>query len=315
MGIKTWATWVSPVASVLFLVVFVALGDHRWSGEYLWTAERIEGSLLPAAVLASVAMAVDVVKAPRSRRYLLAVWVGLALPAVAALGLSSASWPQWSSPLAGWAWAHLGVSLLSIGAVLALGFVLSAQSAFLGPIAVAGVLYLALDGRGLVLLGSSNGSLLGYEPSPGVLLAQFITALVALGLALALVGRGRAGASISAIMLALLALSPQLSLTEYHVVASGDTQCVSDAAGPRTCVSAQHARLSDSLDYWTVQWREATQAAGMAEGLPVTVAENYPATRPGFHDAGATFPVTSGPEVIAWALSMEELAPGERVSA
>lgn len=199
--------------------------------------------------------------------------------------------------MAGWATAHFLVSLLSVCAVLALGYAVSRRVPVLGPVVSVGLLWAGLRGGGLILLGSATGSLLGFEPEPGVLLAQFFAAVAVLVLVWA---KPRGAVWLPAIVAVALALSPLLNLEEYRVSRYADTQCMGDPGGLIACSSAQHPRLVDALATPMGRLREAD-----VEGVfPATVVENYPGAQP-----------QPGPEVMGWDTATADLVRGARIGA
>lgn len=295
---RSWLPWVVLGASCACMALLVVAGEQPWRGEYLWTAEWIEGSLFPAAVIASIALAVSAARAPRSAT---SICLALVLPAAATFIWAARSWPRWWSEMAGWAVVHFLVSLLGVCAVMMLGFRVARWRPALGPVLTVGLLYLALNGGGLILLGSATGSLLGFEPRPVVLAAQGLAAVVALILAGAIPsGRGWAALPVAA----LLALSFLLNLEEYRVSRYADTQCTGDPGGLIACSSAQHPRLVDSLAAQMVRLREAARAEGLEDALPTTVVENYPGAQP-----------QPGPGIMGWDTATADLPRGAWIGA
>ncbi|MBV7294451.1 hypothetical protein KRX51_00770 [Corynebacterium sp. TAE3-ERU12] len=135
---------VSGIASQLAFLI----GNWSWRGEYYTTAQWIEGNAIPAAVLTSVAIAIDgwFRFGPRSKSVLVAgkLWnryvirysafliAGFSLPLFGAFIFGATFWPHYANEMVATVLLHFLVAWFWYVALLLLAVTLSAYFPVLG---------------------------------------------------------------------------------------------------------------------------------------------------------------------------------------
>ncbi|GAA1488914.1 hypothetical protein [Brachybacterium sacelli] len=307
MSRRMAAPWAALIAMTISQIVILGQEGMPWRGEVFWSLITVEAGMLPALLITAVAVCVDArvaidpqrmnllatgdLRARYVTRYAATTAACFVAPVLVAGALVSLTWPEyWGySPMA--STVHLLVSLLSTLAILSVVLCVAVAGGIVGPIVgVLAALWLgvtALGEGGLVTIGSSTGSMLGFAPSWGSLAAQAVASVIAIGVSTWAVAtwapsiRGLSWRRIGAFaVLVILAASPALALTLYVPTTDGRLMCYGDGGqGMRTCVAEQHERLLDPLHERFEEFRAAAQDAGVEDALPHTVVESYTLTR------------------------------------
>ncbi len=335
---STLAPWISAVSTVLCLLFFVEFSDTAWRGDYFWTAEWIEGSLIPALALTAIAIGIDVhltfdprchnvlasedLRAPFVLRYVTALWLPLILLVSLSTVRWSSVWPSWWNEHAQLSYAHVGVCLLSILAFFILVMLAALAASPFGYIAGAAVglllVWTMMTGGGFLLLGTSTGSLVGYEPVPWVLgvVAAVAVLITGCGVWLFIRWSGKSAAStgsgsmihrsLAGGLVLIMGVSPFLHLPENRVAWYKDLDCMKGEKGA-LCVSEQHTPLIDSLAWQYGKLRAVAAQFGVLDVIPVSLFTGMPSTHPGIH-VNDGFDMVSGPREHPWYPSREELS-------
>ncbi|MDP9833487.1 hypothetical protein [Trueperella abortisuis] len=334
---STWAPAVALVAMSLSQAILFGQRGMPWRGEFFWTAQWIESNSFPALIAAAVAVSFDAVRVftpdrlnlvalddlrrPTLSAYLEMVTLGLSVPYFAALAVGATKWPDILEIAGLWSLAHALVAFLSIVAilvvVLAIGVALGMAGLAVGPMVGIALGYVAMSQEGLMLLGASTGSMLGFEPAALTLATQFVTAVATIwGLSVLILNwpdrsettSRRRHLSVVFGVAALLGLSGGLNLTPYMPTLRGELECLGTPGGPEVtaCVSYEHGRLLPALQERLREVREAGERYGVGSTLPDVVLEDFTLTRAGL-DSLIGFPQDLG-TVAYWRPSVEELA-------
>ncbi|PIE25909.1 MAG: hypothetical protein CSA58_12260 [Micrococcales bacterium] len=332
---STFAPWVALASCALSQLALFRFQGMPWRGEYFWSAQWIESNCFPAIIITAIAIAVDVLRtlsvdrgnlllsgdlrAPFLTGYSVVVGTGFVIPALIGYAATAFTWNAYVGSAQTSATTHLGVSLLSMVAILAVGLVVAQLSPIAAPLLVPlSAVWLslsAMDQSGLTLIGNSSGSLLGYRPSVTALLAQGASAAAVIVACLWLSIRWQRGQpavswrSIGVVTLLVgLSVSTVLKLDPYVPDDTEEAACYGDGGqGSRTCMSMQHIRLLDPLHERFTEFLEKGSDAGVAADSPHTVVEGY-----GPFVSGDVQPNLRVSEtVVAWRASAEELAADE----
>jgi hypothetical protein len=329
---STLAPWVALVGGLVSEILLMSLGEQDWFGEYFWSAMTVETDLYPAVIATALAIGIDCVRILQPRRqnllvtrefrpkflryYMVSMVVGLAAPmAVAFLG-TMATWNVYLGRQQAWAAIHVLVVVLSVAAILMaallVGWMSHMAAVVLCPLVGLWLTLVALNQTGLVTIGSTTGSMIGFAPAWGSVAAQVITAVVVLVLGgLILNARERPDVRLpwtsiaSAVIVVMLGASPGLQLPEYQSTDVDEAECYGgDNGGSSTCMSMQHDRLLDPLNEQYLAFESAAKHAGVPDAIPRTVVEDYTA----FESDGIQDDLRIGPEVAAWRASDDELS-------
>lgn len=332
------APWVALSSMTLSQLVMLPQDGMPWRGEIFWSLIAVEAGMLPALLITAVAVCVDArltldpqrvnlaasgdLRTRFLRRYGVRTAACFAAPALVAAAAVSLTWPEHWGYLPMAAAVHLLVALLSMVTILTVVLYVAVAGGVVGPVVgVIAVLWLgvtALNGGGLVALGSSTGSMLGFGPDWATLLVQTLAALGVIAASCwALVSwtpamRGVTWRGIGAFAaLVLLAISPALALAPYAPTDDGRLMCYGDGNGPRTCVAEQHARFLDPLHTRFEELRAGAHAAGVEESLPHTVVESFTRTQASEPRPGEPSDRQISAEVAGWRPTSEDLGASD----
>jgi hypothetical protein len=330
---STLAPWVALVASAICSVLLLALMEPSWFGEYFWSAMTVETDLYPAVIATALAIGIDCVRVLQPRRqnllvvrefrptflryYMVSMVVGLAVPMVLAYLGTMTTWNAYLGRQQAWASIHVLVVVLSVAAILMaallVGWMSSTAAVVLAPLVGLWLALVAMNQTGLVTIGSTTGSMLGFGPAWGSVIAQVIAALVVIVVGyLILIARERPGVKLpwtsilTIAIVVVLGASGGLQLAPYQPTSVAESACYGNGnnGGSRTCMSVQHERLLDPLDQQYLAFEHAAKDVGVPDAIPRTVVEDYTE----FESPSKQADLRIGPEVAAWRASEDELS-------